>query len=312
MTRTGLAVLLWLSTLPTWAGPQAPLVRVPRPPPRDERVVSLGPAEVRELAGEVTAQAGAAPAAPRALTPGMTLGHGARVRTSPRSDSRVELRFADGSLLRLDTGSEVSILAEQRQVILHRGRVLVSADRMVGGIAVVTAQRAFLPEGTTYVVEVSSAVDGRATTSHSAASLRLRVLEGAVCACAVEGVADRAATGTPRLRTAPKPAKEQIVLPGEAWTAARAASGQAETHRTLPIAMDLASTVRSEPLLVAFSTPLPTLAKINELADQQRRRLLTGRNARLRREIFWKRPPRAPLKLPALLAAPDSVSVTYE
>lgn len=290
------------------AGPA--LVSVPVPKPRDERIVPLGPAEVRELAGELTirdvAAAGAVPV--RMLRVGDTLPAGAWLRTSSPSASRVELRFTDGSLLRLGPDTEVSIVAAQRQIILHRGRVLVVADRMVGGIAVLTATRAFLPEGTTYLVD-----SGPTAASPRPTGLRLAVLEGAVCACAVEAQPRPAAAGKPPLRPQPRPLREQIVLPGEAWTAPPApATGAAPTSPQPPRALDLAATLRGEPLLVAFATPLPSLAKITELADQQRRRLLAGRNARLRREIFWKRPPRAPLKLPALLAAPSGVTVTYE
>ena len=282
-------------------------VSVPVPKPRDERIVPLGPAEVRELAGEAQTRdavgAGAAPPL-RPLQTGATLAAGAWLRTSSQSASRVELRFTDGSLLRLGPDTEVSIIAAQRQIILHRGRVLVVADRMVGGIAVLTASRAFLPEGTTYLVDASPAAGPRPTGP------RLAVLEGAVCACAVEARPQPAAPGKPR--PLPRPQREPIVLSGEAWTLPPAPAPGAAPPRPQPLALDLAATLRGEPLLVAFATPLPSLAKITELADQQRRRLLAGRNARLRREIFWKRPPRAPLKLPALLAAPSSVTVTYD
>lgn len=282
-------------------------VSVPVPKPRDERIVPLGPAEVRELAGELTirdvAAAGAVPM--RMLRAGDTLPAGAWLRTSSPSASRVELRFTDGSLLRLGPDTEVSIIAAQRQIILHRGRVLVVADRMVGGIAVLTATRAFLPEGTTYLVD-----SGPTAASPRPTGPRLAVLEGAVCACAVEARPQPAAPGKPR--PLPQPQREPIVLSGEAWTLPSAPAPGAAPPRPPPLALDLAATLRGEPLLVAFATPLPSLAKITELADQQRRRLLAGRNARLRREIFWKRPPRAPLKLPALLAAPSSVTVTYD
>jgi hypothetical protein len=310
------AFSLLLSTLTqAAAGPPAPLVRVPVPPPRDERIVPLGPAEVRELAGEATMRAaqGAGVAPPQAkVQTGATLLPGAWLRTSSLPASRVELRFTDGSLLRLGPDTEVSIAAAQRQILLHRGRVLVVSDRMVGGVTVVTATRAFLPEGTTYLVESPPTAGGSGATTPAAARLSLRVLEGAVCACSVEGVTPTAPAGKPALRPQPKSAREQIVLPGETWTAAAAANVRPQVAAVSPMTFDLGSMLRSERLLTDFSTPLPTLARLNELADQQRRRLLAGRNARLRREIFWKRLPRAPLKLPALLAEPSSVTVTYE
>lgn len=316
MTRSGLLALLFgLATLPApaVAGPNAPLVRVPVPKPRDERIVSLGPAQVRELAGEATmrdAQVAGAPSPLRPLTMGMTLSAGAWLRTSSQPASRAELRFADGSLLRLGPDTEVSIVAAQRQILLHRGRVLVVADRMVGGIAVLTATRAFLPEGTTYLVETLPAAGSAPGMKNP--GLALSVLEGAVCACAVETSSPSSAPGKRLLRPQPRPTREQIVLPGEAWTTQPSLTPSLPSRNRPPMAIDLATTLRSDPLLVAFSSPLPTLAKINELAEQQRRKILSGRNARLRREIYWQRPPRTPLRLPAFFAEPNSVTVTYE
>ena len=44
-------------------------------------------------------------------------------------------------------------------VVVHRGRVLVAADRMIGGLAVLTRRAALLPEGTTYLAETSDSGD---------------------------------------------------------------------------------------------------------------------------------------------------------
>jgi hypothetical protein len=39
--------------------------------------------------------------------------------------------------------------------------------------------------------------------------------------------------------------------------------------------------------------------------------MLAGRNERLRREIFWKRPPLPPTELPPLFGEPDSVILKW-
>ena len=99
---------------------------------------------------------------------------------------------------------------------------------------------------------------------------------------------------------------DQVILPGEGWTLGSAAPP------VVPAQIDLAGLLRGEPLIASFARPLPTLAKINELAREQARRILAGRNARLRREIFWKRPPRKALKVPALFGGQNSVTVQFE
>lgn len=290
------------------------LVRVPVPPPRDERVVPLGPAQVTDLAGEASVKEAAPNSSAsqwRPLSRGLAVGGSSHVRTAASPASHVELRFSDGSLLRMDRSSEVSIVSQARQIVLHRGRVLISADRMVGGVTILTAERAFVPEGTTYLVDrapVPSA-PGQAPALPTAAGLRLTVLEGVVCACAVAPatVSGPVAPNQAVPRPQPKSSREQILLPGEVWTAQ-----QESAAAPGPAVIDLRALLLTDPLLVAFASPVPSLAKINELANQQRRKILSGRNARLRREIFWKRPPRAPLKLPALFADPNRVTVTYE
>lgn len=282
-------------------------VAVPVPPPRPERIVPLGPAEVREQIGSASLQrrSPAGLAAPQALLRGATVSGEVLIKTAASPPGRVELRFADGSLLRLDQGTTISLLPAQRQIALHAGRLLVVADRMVGGVTVLTAGRAFVPEGTSFLVEA----DAGPSASGSPAATHLTVLEGAVCACTVAVASPPPnPAGQPVLRPTPGALHEQMVLPGETWhSAAKSATGPAATP-----AIDLGLLLRTEPLVSAFPAPLPSLAKIAELADQQRRKLLLGRNARLRREIFWKRPPRAPLRLPALFADPNRVTVRYE
>ncbi len=316
MMRGGLLVtLLGLASAAAAAGagatPSSSVV-VPVPKPRDERIVSLGLAEVRELAGgtglTVRPLTGAAAMAPaRALTRGQTVSGEVQLQTAAVPPSRAELRFSDGTLLRLDGGTTITLLPAQRQVALQSGRLLVVADRMVGGITVLTRGRAFVPEGTTYLVDAGARQAG-AMGAAGETEARVTVLEGAVCACMVTASAQKATIGQATARPNPGALRDQMILPGETWTA-RDPRG---TQTALPAAIDLGGLLRNEPLLTAFSAPIPSLAKIAELTDQQRRKLLAGRNARLRREIFWKRQPRAPLRLPALLADPNSVTVTYE
>lgn len=311
MTRSGLIItLLGLLASPAWAAAGAAAkggVAVQVPKPRDERIVPLGPAEVTELLGSASLlrDSPAGPSGQQGLSRGMTVSGEVRIQTAATPAGRAELRFSDGSLLRLDGGTTISLLPAQRQVVLHAGRILVVADRMVGGVTVLTAGRAFVPEGTTYFVEEATEGAGAAL----AVKTRLTVLEGAVCACMVTASPPAASKpGQAAPRPAPGAVREQMILPGETWSSLVKPGAPAST----PVVIDLTTLLRAEPLVSAFSAPLPSLAKLAELADQQRRRLLSGRNARLRREIFWKRQPRAPLRLPALLADPNSVTVTYE
>lgn len=311
MTRGGLIfTLLGLLASPTWGAAATVAkggVAVPVPKPRDERIVPLGPAEVTELLGGASLLRGSStgPGGQQVLSRGMTVSGEVRIQTAATPAGRAELRFSDGSLLRLDGGTAISLLPALRQVVLHAGRILVVADRMVGGVTVLTAGRAFVPEGTTYFVEAATEGAGSAIAEKT----RLTVLEGAVCACMVAASPPAASKpGQAAPRPAPGAVREQMILPGETWSSLVKPGGPASS----PVVIDLTALLRGEPLVSAFSAPLPSLAKVAELADQQRRRLLAGRNARLRREIFWKRQPRAPLRLPALLADPNSVTVTYE
>jgi hypothetical protein len=268
----------------------------PVEPPPVETLVSLGPAQVTELAGLAFAlPPKTTPGAPqRSLQVGSQVADGEQLRTG--ATTRLELRFADGTLLRVGADAALTLLARERRVALHRGRVLVAADRMLGGLAVLTRRAAMLPEGTTYLAQVSQEGD------------ELTVLEGAVCACAV---APPAASPTPPSAAHPHP--EQMVLPGETLflPSPSPAAAVASTVAPHPRPIRLGERFQTEPLISTFSRPLPVVPVMADLVDQQKRGVLAGRNERLRREIFWKRKPRAPLQLPALFSEPDSVIIRY-
>ncbi len=265
-----------------------------------ERILPLGAAEVTELHGAAfVMEAGKTQARP--LRIGEPIPGGQLIETGDSAESRLELHFADGSVIRLGRSTKVMLLPNARQVALHRGRMLVAADRMLGSIAVLTRRLSFLPEGTTYLVELDDSQRDKNQEARSA----LTVLEGVVFACSNAATPPGATSAKPR-RLAPATPKDILVLPGE-----RLESGQIKGPPR-PVADSLSARMNDEPLIVQFSRRLPTWLRIDELADQQRRRVLFGRNARLRREIFWKRPPRPPIKLPPLFADPDSVTVHYD
>lgn len=242
-----------------------------------EMLIPLGAAQITQMSGATAARRMEGGPA-RELRAGDRTGTGEQVETGP--GSLLELRFPDGTLVRLGPGTQLALFPEERRAVLRRGRILVQADRMLGGFTILTEQAAFVPEGTTFIVE-------------TAPRQRLTVLEGAVCLCDVSK-----ASGPPSEVLKPR---DIVVLSGEAQS-------PGETRPT-PIPLLLAE--KNEPLILAFARPLPSLAKIYELGDQQRRRVLPGRNARLRREIFWKRPARAPLHLPDLLGGPPEYRRTY-
>ena len=258
-----------------------------------EHILPLGAAEVMELYGNVFTSAGRDAKSRRALQKGEKLPHGQRFETGPSDDSRLSLRFADGSVVRLYKDSAITLLSDVRQVALHRGRVLVAGDRMLGSIAVLTRFRSFLAEGTTYIVDLD------ASQPNQPPRLELVVLEGAVCACPV---------AAPNAKSDAKVqlSKNWIVLPGERLDV------RPLPAEIKPVSDALTARLKDEPLIAGFAQRLPSWLRIDDLADQQRRNFLPGRNERLRREIFWKRPARPPIKLPELLADPNSVTVRYE
>lgn len=297
-----LAFCLWtmLSAAPT------PAVAQPRPA---ETLLPLGPPQVSELYGEAAAMS---PKARLPLHVGDRITDGQQVQTG--AAARLELRFPDGTVLRIGAGSALTILPQLRRVALHRGRVLVAADRMLGGLAVLTRRTALLPEGTTYLAAVTDAGD------------ELTVLEGAVCACAVaapEASARPPAPGSAAGSATPldaatrpilPPSRDQMILPGEALTLPPrqpAAGPPKPTAPPRPQLQRLAELIKSEPLITGFTRPLPSLRVITALALLQRRGVLPGRNERQRRELFWKRPARPPVKLPPLFNEPDSVIIRY-
>jgi len=219
---------------------------------------SLGPAQVGEIGGVVLRlRSGAAPAP---LRHGDVVAAGEGVHTA--AGARVELVFAGQGLVRLGEGSDAALLPEARCVALRRGALLVQADRMIGGIEVITQGAALVPLGTTYLVEAGDQ------------GLRVRVLEGAV-----------------QVVPADPHAHAAVVLPGEGWRS----RGGRET-------VDLRGALAGDPLVHGFARVLPSGPRVLDLADQQRRGILAGRNERLRRELHWQRPPRRPIVLPEILS----------
>lgn len=297
-----LAICLWMML----SAAATPAAAQPRPA---ETLLQLGPPQVSELYGEAAAMS------PKARVPlhvGDRITEGQQVQTG--AAARLELRFPDGTLLRVGAASTLTILPQLRRVALHRGRVLVTADRMLGGLAVLTRRTALLPEGTTYVAAVTDAGD------------ELTVLEGAVCACAVAApdpsarppapgsAASSALPGDAASRPILPPSRDQMILPGEVLTLPlpKPAPGPAKPAAPpRPQLKLLAELLKSEPLITGFTRPLPSLRVINDLVLFQRRGVLSARNERQRRELFWKRPARPPVKLPPLFNEPDSVIIRY-
>lgn len=272
------------------------------PAHQSEKILPLGTAEISDLSG--TAFTGNPR---RPLQKGERVAGDVRIETAPEPNSRVELRFADGSLLRLGQGAALTLLPTVRQVALHRGRLLVASDRMLGSIAVITRRLSFVPEGTTYVVELDDKIAGQAPR------LSLSVLEGAVCACPIAvpvggkpGPKGTAPITLPKMQKIPQ---NLIILPGERLDVP---PDWADKSPPNPQPASLTEQLKSEPLIAGFARRLPTWLRIDDLADQQRRHFLAGRNQRLRREIFWKIPRPAALQLPKVLYEPDSVVVRYE
>lgn len=260
---TGL--LAGLFCVPAAAAPKGvPAERYVRRPPETRR--ALAEAKVTELAGTAFRVSGTARTS---LKPGDPLGADVEVRTGAGADLRLEISFKDGSLLRLQGDTVVRLAGGERRVELRAGRLLVQADRMVGGVAVWTPLCAFVPEGTTYIVSV----DPKGAAD-------LFVLEGAVRVV--------------RPRPAPLHDQQAMVLPGETLHA------DASAPLGHPVPRDLLKALVEEALVRAYARPLATQARIRDLGDQQRRGVLPGRNERLRREIFWQRPKMRPLDLPDL------------
>jgi ferric-dicitrate binding protein FerR (iron transport regulator) len=191
---------------------------------------------------------------------------GERVRTGPDPGTLLELTFADGSLLRLGPSSDISIDAAERRVSLRAGRLLVHADRMIGGVQVMTRSLVLFPEGTTYLVEITPP-----------STTRVIVLEGAV-----------------RVTRPEPPPQYAVVLPGEILQV------DAAQPFDRPAPQSIHKALGEEPLIRAFTRPLPSHKRMIDLLDQQRRGILAGRNERLRKELYWRRPKLPPIILPEL------------
>lgn len=253
-----------------------------------ERILPLGPAELTVAEGDV--QAGRGERELRAVPRGTRLADAPWIRTGP--GAHAELRFADGTLLRLGERTRVTLFPAERRVWLAQGKLLVVGDRMAGGLAVLSELAALLPEGTSYLVEAVQKPDGK-----SLASIQVTVIEGAVCACSV-------AASVPSQATA---SRDAMVLPGETMTIVDL------WKRPAPKTVSLAQIVSSEKLWMGFATQLPELRWVKENLDQQRRGILGSRNTRLRREIFWKRPPHPPVPPPKQFIEPAKPpQVRYE
>ncbi len=253
-----------------------------------ERLLPLSRAEVAETAGAVVG--GPSQQERKPLTQGMFLANAHWLQTG--SASRLELRFSDGTILRLSEKTRVTLFPVERRIWLSAGRVLVMSDRMTGGLAVLSELAAFVPEGTSYLVEATPKTSGQGLST-----VTVTVVEGAVCACST----DRSTANRIQAK------RDAIVLPGEQMTIDN------PSKRPSPIPVKLADLVRSEPLWMGFHQKLPDVRWVTENLDQQRRGILAQRNARLRREIFWKRPPHAPVPPPKQFIEPAGPpKVEYE
>lgn len=256
--------LRWLGWLVVLLALQSGLARAA------ERLLPLGPAEVSEVAGAAwTRKIGSER---RKIQKGERITDWPWIETEP--GARLELRFADGTLIRLGERTKVTLFPVERRVWLSQGKVLVVGDRMAGGLAVLSELAALLPEGTSYLVEATPKADGK-----TLGKLTVTVVEGAVCACAVAGDAPGGS----------RPTRDAMVLPGEQMTVVDL------FRRPSPKTVSLAAIVTQEPLWVGFASKLPNSRAVTESLSEQRRGILAGRNARLRREIFWKRPAHPPV-----------------
>jgi hypothetical protein len=176
--------------------------------------------------------------------------------TGAGAETRAELSFADGSLIRLGAETTVRLGAEERGIELRAGRILVQSDRMLGGLGVRTATLRLDPYGTTYLVTLGT--EGGADVA---------VLEGAV-----------------RVARAPQEAESAFVLSGETLHV------QAKERPGQPAPFGIDQALSGDPLIASPLRPLPSLSRIRTQAGQQRRGVLAGRNERLRSELGWQRP----------------------
>ena len=218
----------------------------------------LGAARVNVLKGMAWRVHGAKERTPVAVGDAVASGEG--LVTGAGAETRAELGFADGSLVRLGAETEVTLGAEERGIELRAGRILVQSDRMLGGLGVHTATLRLQPQGTTYLVTLGA---------EGSTDVAVAVLEGAV-----------------RVARVPQEAESPVVLPGE--TLRVQAKERPGATPLAPFALDKA--LSGDPLIAAPLRPLASLSRIRTLAVQQRRGVLAGRNERLRSELGWQRP----------------------
>lgn len=251
------------------------------------RVLPMGEAEVRELVGSAWFRQAGKPRLP--LKPGLRLQDTPWLETAP--GARLELRFADGTVLRLGENTQATLFPNDRRLWLTTGKVLVVGDNATGGLSVLSDLVALLPQGTSYLTEAKPGPSGQ-----SLQSVTVTVLEGVVCACPV---AARASTG--------QPSRDDLVLPGEQVVV------RAPRLRPKPQMIQIKTVVETEPLWVGFASKLPERRWIPINIDNQRRGILASRNSRLRREIFWKRPAHAPVPpLKQFIEQAPPPRVTYD
>lgn len=216
----------------------------------------LGAARVSVLKGMAWRVQGAKERTPVALGDAVAPNEG--LVTGAGVETRAELSFTDGSLVRLGAETMVQLGAEDRGLELRAGRILVQSDRMLGGLGIHTATLRLQPQGTTYLVTLGP--DGGTDVA---------VLEGAV-----------------RVTRAIQETESAMVLPGETLHV----QPKGRPGETPPGPLVLAKTLSGDPLIAAPFRPLPSLSRIRALENQQRRGVLAGRNERLRRELGWQRP----------------------
>ncbi len=252
------------------------------------RVLPPGPAEVHELVGSAWFHQASQPRQP--IRRGMKLSDTPWLETA--AGARLELRFADGTILRLGENTQVTLFPSDRRLWLSLGKALVVSDHTTGGLSVLSDLVSLLPEGTSYLTEAKAGPDGK-----TLASVTVTVIEGVVCACPVTNSSPDA-----------QPTRDTLVLPGEQMIV------RDPTQRPKPQMIQIKTFVESAPLWIGFASKLPERRWIPINIDNQRRGILEGRNSRLRREIFWKRPAHAPvppLKKFVEQAAPPRVNYDF-
>lgn len=249
---------------------------------------ALRDARVTVLRGSFQRLRGATAAQPLRL--GDRVPRGAQLR-GEGPEALLELTFADQTVLRAGEGSHLTLPLSSRAVLLRAGAALVQADRMLGGVTLLTPGAACVTEGTTYLARVSAG--GEVVVEvHSGVVQVVRPGDEAqgpgrggrpdpAAAGRVAGLAEQR-----RL-----PAQARLVVAGERVLVPRAGAPLP------PTPLDLSAALLGDPLLRAEGRL--ELGGLRGLADQQRRGVLARYGERLRREIRWQRH-REPITLPPL------------